>query len=61
LAVLHQLANATATNPSRPSLIQLLTGVLVAQEQAVGLPREALQSFRQVEGFRTGDSFSLGL
>ena len=48
LAVLHQLANATATNPSRPSLIQLLTGVLVAQEQAVGLPREALQSFRQV-------------
>ena len=48
LAVLHKLANATATNPSRPSLIQLLTGVLVAQEQAVGLPREALQSFRQV-------------
>ena len=48
LAVLHKLANAAATNPSRPSLIQLLTGVLVAQEQAVGLPREALQSFRQV-------------
>jgi hypothetical protein len=48
LAVLHKLANATATSPSRPSLIQLLTGLLVAQEHAVGLPREALQSFRQV-------------
>lgn len=48
LAVLHKLANATAMSPSRPSLIQLLTGLLVAQEHAVGLPREALQSFRQV-------------
>ena len=46
LAVLHKLA--AATNPSRPSLYHLLTGVLVAQEHALGLPQEALQSFRRV-------------
>ena len=46
LAVLHKLAAATSS--SRPSLYQLLTGVLVAQEHALGLPQEALQSFRRV-------------
>ena len=44
LAVLRELA--MEARPSRPSLFQLLNGVLIAQQRALGIPAAALQDIR---------------
>jgi len=49
LAVLRKLT--AAAHPNRPSLYQLLTGVLTAQKHNVGVPAEALQDIRAMGRF----------